>query len=177
MTQQREKPREWFINPVVNYCCQANEGGISITGNEIHVVEYSALTAALAEVKRLRAEFHTTRILPDDPRLKQQVAQNAELREQLSAQAAELQYYKSKDAELDLTDKLTAAESMFKLKQDDWIAVCKDLDTAECLIEEMAGALRDMTKVGIDDSSGNSELVWCRQHAKAALTKYEGWKK
>jgi hypothetical protein len=62
-TKPKADPREWFINPVVGYKCKVNENGIGLTGNEIHVVEYAALTEArerILELERTFAEYRAT---------------------------------------------------------------------------------------------------------------------
>lgn len=51
-----QKPREWFINPIVGYKCEVNESGIGLTGNEVHVIEYSAYEQALKAVAKERKE-------------------------------------------------------------------------------------------------------------------------
>ena len=51
---EEQKPREWFLNPVVGYKCEVNESGIGLTGNEVHVIEYSAYAELKAEVEYLK---------------------------------------------------------------------------------------------------------------------------
>lgn len=51
--------REWFINPVVGYRCEVNEGGIGLSGNEVHVIEYSAYQALAARVQKLEAALES----------------------------------------------------------------------------------------------------------------------
>lgn len=45
------KPREWFFNPVCKYRCEVNEDGFGLTGNEVHVVEYSAYSELIAKLE------------------------------------------------------------------------------------------------------------------------------
>ena len=56
---EADKPREWFINPVVGYKCEVNENGIGLSGNEIHVIERSAYDKLKAERDQLRNDSAT----------------------------------------------------------------------------------------------------------------------
>jgi len=51
------KYKEWYFNPVCKYRCEVNQDGIGLSGNEVHVIEYSALESAQSEIERLKKEL------------------------------------------------------------------------------------------------------------------------
>lgn len=51
------KYKEWYFNPVCKYRCEVNQDGIGLSGNEVHVIEYSALESAQSEIERLKKQL------------------------------------------------------------------------------------------------------------------------
>lgn len=125
--------REWFINPIVEYICEVDADGIKLTGNEIHVIEFSAYEAVVKERDELERGFEEL----VEQKCNHAMAEN-QLRDQLAAMTKERDELERVHVEVRKRDAeaLSSAKEEIASRDKGWEECCAKLQAENAELRE-----------------------------------------